>query len=240
LGKKKWLRENDSVRTEAAMKSAIVLALCATGALHAQDVSGDWMGTLKAGPAELRLALHITKATDGTLKATLDSLDQGANGIPTQSVKLADSKLTFDVGAVNGNYEGKVNPEGSVITGTWSQGQSMPLEFHRGAFKEVEHKPGKPSDIDGDWKGSIDTPQGSLGVVIHIVNAEDGLTAKMDVPLQGAKGIPASSVTRSGASLRIEIKAVGGGFEGKISSDLSTIDGTWSQLGNSLPLVLKR
>ena len=42
---------------------------------------GDWRGTLKPGSAELRLVLHIAQGDDGNLKATLDSIDQGANGI---------------------------------------------------------------------------------------------------------------------------------------------------------------
>ncbi|HEX3678085.1 MAG TPA: hypothetical protein VHU90_00035, partial [Galbitalea sp.] len=101
-------------------------------------------------------------------------------------------------------------------------------------------KPGKPSDIDGAWQGGIETPQGTLRAVFRIVNTEDGLTATLDVPDQGAKGIPVTSVTRSGSSIKMELKGLGGGFVGKISTDLSTIDGTWTQGGNSAPLVLKR
>ncbi len=66
------------------MKHAILLTLLiATGTFaYSQDVTGDWQGSLSAGGAELRLVLHITKGADGALKATLDSVDQGANGIP--------------------------------------------------------------------------------------------------------------------------------------------------------------
>jgi hypothetical protein len=38
------------------------LAVLAAGALQAQDVTGDWLGTIKAGAAEIRGALHISKA----------------------------------------------------------------------------------------------------------------------------------------------------------------------------------
>jgi hypothetical protein len=80
------------------MKQILILsALVATTVVlaSAQDIAGDWQGTLSANGAELRLALHITKSTDGTLKATLDSVDQGANGIPVSSISLKDSKLTL-------------------------------------------------------------------------------------------------------------------------------------------------
>ncbi len=218
----------------------VALAALLTGrALNAQDIAGDWLGTLRAGGAELRLALHISKASDGALKATLDSIDQGANGMPVDPITLKDSKLKFTVPVVNGSYEGKINAAGSAIDGTWSQGQPLALEFRRGAVKQ-EHKAAKPSDIDGAWLGTIDTGQGNLRMVFHIVNTEDGLTATADSPDQGAKGMAVTSVTRNGSALKMEMKQLAGEFQGKIAADLSTIDGTWTQGGRSYPLVLKR
>lgn len=219
---------------------ASLASVLAGGALNAQEVTGDWLGTLSVNGVELRLALHISKAADGSLKATVDSMDQGANGIPVGPITLADSKLNFTVPAVSGGYEGKVNAGGTAITGTWTQGQPLPLEFRRGVAAKVEHKPGKPSDIDGAWQGGIDVGQNSLRMIFHIVNTEDGLMATLDVPDQGAKAVPVTTVTRDGSALKLEMKGLGGGFEGKVSPDLSTIDGTWTQVGNSLPLVLKR
>ena len=52
-------------------------------------------------------------------------------------------------------------------------------------------------------------------------------------------GMPTTSVTRDGSSLKIEVQKIGGTFEGKIAADLSSIDGKWSQGGGTLPLVLK-
>ncbi|MGC1647509.1 MAG: alpha/beta fold hydrolase, partial [Candidatus Sulfotelmatobacter sp.] len=72
----------------------------------------------------------------------------------------------------------------------------------------------------------------------HIVNTEDGLTATLDSLDQGSIGM-ATSVTRDGSSLKIEVPIVHGNFEGKISADLSSIDGKWSQGGGTLPLLLK-
>src|SRR5579859_1175985 len=226
------------------MKRGLVLILVFMGAglARAQDIAGDWMGTLRAGGAELRLVLHVTKGADGSLKATLDSIDQpGANGIPVNSITLKGSKLSLGIDAVHGTYEGKVAADAQTISGTWTQGQPLPLEFKRTtAPLKTEHKPAKPSDIDGDWMGSLDTGAVKLRIVFHIVNTEDGLTATMDSPDQGAKGIPATSVTRDGASLKIEAKSIGGMFEGKFAADLSSVDGKWSQGGGTMPLVLKK
>ncbi len=221
--------------------SVAILFLTAYAA-QGQDIGGDWQGTLDTGVGQLRLVLHITKGSDGALKATLDSIDQpGANGIPVNAVTLKDSKLNLDVTAVHGTYEGKVAADGKTISGTWSQGQALPLEFKRAtAPLKTEHKPAKPTDIDGTWSGTLETGMGKLRVVFHIGNTEDGLIATMDSPDQNVKGMPTTSVTRVGASLKIVAKQIGGVYSGKISLDLSSIDGTWSQGGADLPLMLKR
>lgn len=218
---------------------SFILILAST-TLRAQNVVGDWQGTLDTGAGELRLVLHIAKADDGALTATLDSIDQGANGIPVKSTTLKDSKLSLDVAAVNGTYEGAVAADGKTITGTWNQGKPLALEFRKAtAPVKTEHKLAKPSDIDGTWQGTLDTGMAKLRVVFHIVNTEDGLVATLDSPDQNAAGIP-TSVTRNGNALKIEAKGIGGAFNGKIAPDLSSIDGTWTQGGGELPLMLKR
>ena len=215
------------------------LLFLSAGLAQAQDIAGDWQGTLSAGGAEL--VLHITKAPDGSLKATLDSVDQGANGIPVSSISFKDSKLSLGIDAVHGTYEGKATADGKTITGTWTQLQPLPLEFKRATAPiKTEHKPAKASDIDGAWMGSLDLGAAALRVVFHIVNTGDGLIATMDSPDQGAKGLPTTSVTRDGPKLKIEAKAIGGVFEGTIASDLSSIDGTFTQMGSPHPLLLKR
>jgi uncharacterized protein len=217
------------------------LLLTTLSMARAQDISGDWQGTLDSGAGQLHLVLHISKAPDGALKATLDSVDQGANGIPVSSITLKDSKLNLDVTAVHGSYYGQVQPDGKTIKGTWSQGKPLPLDFTRAATPiKTEHKPAKPSDIDGAWMGTLDTGMAKLRVVFHIVNTEDGLIATLDSPDQGAKGLPTTSVTRNGSTLKIEAEGIKGSFEGTISADLSTIDGKWTQGGGTMPLVLKR
>ena len=225
---------------KTAFATLFVFVLGTSAFLRAQDIVGDWNGTLTVGTAELRLVLHITKGADGSLKATLDSIDQGAPGIPVNAVTLKDSKLDLTIDAVHGTYTGKVNADASEIDGTWSQGAAMPLNFRRGAIvMKPAPKPAKPSDIDGDWLGTLDTGMGKLRLVLHITNTEDGLTATMDSLDQGANGIPVNTITRTGAEFKLEMRSIGGSYDGTIGTDLGTISGTWSQMGKSWPLTLK-
>jgi pimeloyl-ACP methyl ester carboxylesterase len=52
------------------------------------NLSGAWEGMLDAG-VKLRLVIHLAQQKDGTLTATLDSVDQGAFGIPVASARAS-------------------------------------------------------------------------------------------------------------------------------------------------------
>jgi pimeloyl-ACP methyl ester carboxylesterase len=122
-----------------AIFSTAVLAALVTCSAYAQDISGDWQGTLKAGVQQLRIILHIAKSDNGGWNATMFSIDQQPDGIPVNSITLQDSNLKFTVDAVHGSYEGKVSADGAAIAGTWTQGRPLPLEFQR-ATKETAWK----------------------------------------------------------------------------------------------------
>lgn len=221
------------------IRRLLVFGVCAV-AVTAQTnpIVGEWHGTLTAGPVKLRLALHFFKGEGAIYTGSMDSLDQGANGIPLSAIKLDGNKLFFEVESIRGTYDGVL--QGDKIAGTWRQGeQGFPLEFQRGAFPKVERKPGKPSDIDGAWSGALDSSFKGLRVVLNIVNMEDGLSATLDSPDQNAKGIPAT-LTRNGDIIKFEAPAVGGSFEGKLDAKKETIDGTFTQFGKSSPLKLLR
>ena len=232
--------QNRIVRT----LTLIALAVAALSPLcRAQSqLAGDWKGILSAGGVELRLILHVTAAKDGSLTATMDSLDQSAFDIPVTSAVLKDSKFDLVVDAVHGTYEGTVNKDATEIDGTWTQGQPLELNFKRAPATPAPAaaKPAPPSDIDGFWAGILSVGSTELHIIFKIVNTQDGLTARMQSPDQSPAWIAASSVTRNGGALTITLKGVGIAFEGTISADLESIDGTFTQGPAKLPLLLKR
>jgi uncharacterized protein len=100
----------------------------------ASGIEGDWQGTLRAGSNELRLVVHISKAPQGFLQATLDSLDEDTYGIPITSITFENSKLDFSADSIDATYEGHANSDLSVINGSWTQaGNNLALQLKRGA-----------------------------------------------------------------------------------------------------------
>jgi uncharacterized protein len=218
-------------------KKLLLGTLLLGSSLYAQDIAGDWKGTISTPTLEVRIALHITKTGSGGFNATLDSVDQGALGLAVSSMTLNNSTLKFTVSAANGAYEGKVAANGASIDGIWTQGGPYPLKFERGRFKAVVHKPAKPTNIDGSWSGDLTTPQGNEHLVFHIVNTTDGLTATLQ---SKDKTLTVTSVSRSGPVLKMDLKAVGAVFEGTITPDLKMVLGFFTQAGTKQPIILRR
>ena len=102
------------------------------------SVVGVWSGKLQAGGASLLVVLHVTKSDSGALEVALDSPQQGAMGLAGSDVTLNGDKLSFKIPAVNGSYTGTIGADGKTISGTWSQGVPLPLEFTRGNAASVE------------------------------------------------------------------------------------------------------
>lgn len=109
----------------------VALVLASVVPLYAQDIAGDWQGTLKAPNAQLRVIVNLAKSDDVGWKTTMYSIDQGVNGIPANSTAVHGSSLKFTIDAIHGSYEGTVSADGATIDGTWTQGRPLPLELKR-------------------------------------------------------------------------------------------------------------
>jgi fermentation-respiration switch protein FrsA (DUF1100 family) len=95
-------------------------------------------------------------------------------------------------------------------------------------------------DIEGLWLGNLKVQGGmEIRILFNIsTKPDDSITATMDSPDQGAKGIPVDSATYEDGNLRLEMKSINSVFEGTLKADGKTIDGKWRQAGFELPLVL--
>jgi uncharacterized protein (TIGR03435 family) len=135
------------------------VALTATSgiAARAQDVSGDWQGTLHAG-SDLRIVFKITK-DDGKLKAVGYSIDQGGQPMNATGVTLQGTTLKLSVPGVGGTYEATLSGDGKTLTGTWTQGQPIPLVLVRATKEtawEIPPPPAPPKRMAEDADPSFD------------------------------------------------------------------------------------
>jgi len=106
---------------------ALSALLAATG--FAQNIVGTWQGTLAVPQRELRLVLKVTRADDESLKAVFYSIDQGGQGLPGSAVSLQGTTFKASIAQIGAQYEGKLNAEGTAMTGTFTQGGPLPLNL---------------------------------------------------------------------------------------------------------------
>ena len=113
-------------------------------------------GNAGRGTVKLRLVLTLTKSADGSYKAVMDSVDQGAT-IPGDKVTLDGDKLRVEFERVNGFYEGVINQDGSEIAGTWTQNRiPQPLSFKRAQAAPAAKEEAKPAAAEKPFTAPVD------------------------------------------------------------------------------------
>ena len=133
----------------AALLAGAAMTISAPAA--AQEAIGDWQGTLDAGGQKLRLVFHVAQGPDGKLTGTIDSLDQGAFGIPLGDVVLESDRLTIAVPPVSGSYAGEWDEATQGWRGSWSQGgASLPLALAPGG--PPPEAPRAPEPLPANWE----------------------------------------------------------------------------------------
>ena len=115
----------------------LLIAFTATAG-NAQDISGDWQGTVAVGPqVQLRILLHVGKSDNGDWNASFQLVDQIVDwgvGVPMTPFSFDGSKIRGVVDRIQGGYEGTLSDDGSSMTGTWTMlGVPRPLAFRRPA-----------------------------------------------------------------------------------------------------------
>lgn len=94
-------------------------------------------------------------------------------------------------------------------------------------------------DLTGIWSGALDLGVSKLDLVFHVELGQDGsFSGLMDVPAQGAKGIPITFVGEKDGKIVFDVALIMGVFTGEFSQDGLALHGVWEQSGMQLPLTL--
>ena len=109
------------------MVFVVALATMFGTVARAQDLSGNWQGTLKVGK-DLRIIFSLSKGDKDGWSAKMYSIDQTPQPIPVNSVTKQGANIKMTVEMIGGTFEGKVSDDNKTMTGTWTQGtQPFPL-----------------------------------------------------------------------------------------------------------------
>ena len=213
----------------------ITAALAVAAQVSAPDVDGNWLATLDVGSAKLRLALKIKKSGD-SYTAKLDSLDQGANDLPINSLVLNGNKLSFSATNLGINYEGTLNAAADEITGIFKQSTiTAPLVFKRIAAVPKLNRPQEPKEPypytqeEVSYRnqkdnikiaGTLTVPRGSGPYpVVLLITGSGSQDRNETIAGHHPFHVLADYLTRNGiAVLRVDDRGVGGTDIGSLSA----------------------
>ncbi len=128
-------------------KIFVILSLLVTVSLpliaQHKNISGIWEGKLNAG-VTLRIVFHLQKDTSGAYSGTMDSPDQGANGLPLGRISLIHDSVIIEVPIAKGYFR-SLRVSDSVLNGVWLQGPAkFPLELKHVLAASVANRPQTP------------------------------------------------------------------------------------------------
>jgi pimeloyl-ACP methyl ester carboxylesterase len=190
-------------------------------------LEGTWQGAFENGNMRFRLQLHVAHDAEKNLSGTLDSLDQGANGLPASKVSEKNGAVHFEIALVSGSYDGTLNPAKNAITGKWAQNQdTVALDFTRSdevlelrrPQNPVKPYPYKEEEVHftiqkgaATLAGTLTTPQGAGPFPAALLVAGSG-PQNRDESLAGHSPflVLADYLTRNGfAVLRYDKRGIG-------------------------------
>ncbi|WP_404710137.1 alpha/beta hydrolase family protein [Sphingomonas sp. MMS24-J13] len=206
---------------------SLLAGVAIDGAAFAQaapDPVGNWHGVLETPRGGLTLIISVSRAPDGTLKADLESPDQGAGKLPATSIQTEGERLSFTLVPISASFKGNWVAAEQAWKGTFTQGSDLPLKLTRGL------PPPKPAidGMDGVWSGKITRNGIDLRLILRIATGARGTTVSLNSPDQLANGLPVQDFMRDGQKVRFKLKMVGASYEGTLSDDQQRLSGSWT------------
>ena len=239
--------QEDRAMIAGRVQNAFIACLWVASALAVSaqsDMRGHWSGNLDTPTGSLGMEVDLDKTASGWI-GSISIPAQSASGVPLDGVSFIDGKCSFHIkgGPGDPGFTGTLSADGKSLEGKFSQGTaSLPLKLNRTGEAKVETPKASPAvaaEFLGTWEGTIQAGPG-LRVVLTVSNGKEGAEALMVSPDQGNAQIPVSALVQKGTKLTLEVKAVGGRYDGDMNKEGTELTGTWTQGGNSIPLLLKK
>ena len=103
---------------------------------RADNISGQWQGTLHAPGQDRRLVVKIEDAA-GKLRGRAYNLDEEPVALPVSKLERNGTKITFDIDLMGASFAGDLSADGRVLSGQFHQGKTLPLDLQRAAGAAV-------------------------------------------------------------------------------------------------------
>jgi len=171
----------------------LFVILLSSFSLSGQKIIGQWNGVADLKVMKLSIIFHIEESS-GIYKATMDSPDQKATGIPVTSISFDDPVLKIEIMNMGFSYEGILKND-TLIDGSFSQnGYQFPLTLVK--TTKTENK--RPQEPDSPY------PYQSENIKFTNQNANIDLAGTLTYPKDNKRYPAVVLITGSGPQNRDE------------------------------------
>ncbi|HEX2921759.1 MAG TPA: alpha/beta fold hydrolase [Bacteroidales bacterium] len=124
---------------------SLIITVHISSAQSSRDlIKGSWIGKLTTGAIDLRIVFNITADEYDSLIVTLDSPDQGAEGIKVGPINITGRDFIIMAPTLRAEYQGSLVND-TTINGTFSQGgMALKLNLTRLTTEFSTRKPQEP------------------------------------------------------------------------------------------------
>ena len=95
-------------------------------------------------------------------------------------------------------------------------------------------------NLEGTWRGTLGEGAGKLRLVLTLARSGDGAYSGVIESIDQGATIQIDKVSLRADRVTLEVKRVGGAYEGVLSKDETRLSGTWTQAGAAQPLSFER
>ncbi len=223
---------------------AVVSLIAAAPFLAAQaaDPSGHWEGAVQTPETPVAVEVDLAKDNQGQLIGTLANPAQNLKGLQLSNFAVDGKSIQFQVKGTPGEraFKGTLSSDGASMSGQYAQaGYLMSFALTRTGPARIEAAPKNPAiskELEGTWKGTSSSG-GELRMVL--ANQPGGTSTGSILNTDEGLEIPISAIQQKGASVTLEVKAVGASFEGELNAK-AELNGTLKEGGATRPLVFHR
>ena len=204
---------------------------------------GHWEGSFTVNNRETGLSLDLARNAKSEWIASMGLPSENATGLVVMDVAVNGKSVKFVAVELRmAPFDLTLGSDGRM-KGTFSSPQgSLAVEFKRTGEAKVELIPASPAvskELEGDWEGSIQSPNGPSRMVFHFKNQPDKtVTATFDSG--NATGLPLNDVKQTGQKVEFAIAVEHSTFQGSLNKQGTELAGQLTVGPNPTPLTLRK
>ena len=188
------------------------------------------------------MSLDLAKNAKSEWTASMGVPSANMTGMAVKDLAVNGKSVKFvAVELMMAPFDLTLDPNGSM-KGTISKPGSQPVEFKRTGEAKVELMPASPAvskELEGDWEGSLNSPNGAFRMVFHFKNQPDKtVMTTFDTP--NATNLPLNDVKQTGQKVEFGMRIAHGTFQGSLNKAGTELAGQFTHEANSVPMTLRK